>query len=95
MFPARVELNEYAGERRVRSHMLVYYVLLVVVGYVVFEWSDILQWIWTPSNTKPFLFLGTATMMIVNIHHYFIDAVIWKIRKPEVRRAVFGHVDGG
>lgn len=93
LFPARVELNEYAGKRRVRAHMLVYYLLLVAVGYLVFEWSDILQWIWTPTNAKPFLFLGTATMMIVNIHHYFIDAVIWKIRKPEVRRAVFGHVE--
>ena len=32
-------------------------------------------------------------MMIINLHHYFIDAVIWKIREPEVRNSLFGHLE--
>jgi hypothetical protein len=36
--------------------------------------------------------LGTAIIVIVNLHHYFIDAVIWKIREPKVRHALFGHL---
>jgi len=31
-------------------------------------------------------------MMMINLHHYFIDAVIWKIREPEVRKSLFGHL---
>ena len=30
--------------------------------------------------------------MIINIHHYFTDGVIWKISNPEVRRELFAHV---
>jgi len=28
----------------------------------------------------------------VNLHHYFIDGVIWKIRNPKVRRTLFAHL---
>jgi len=93
MFPARVELNEHVKQGRPGMHMMIYYVALVVIGFVVFEWTQILQWTLTPTFPSQFLFLGTATMMMVNIHHYFIDAVIWKIRDPDVRRAVFGHIE--
>jgi hypothetical protein len=30
--------------------------------------------------------------MFINIHHYFTDGVIWKLRNPEVRRELFAHV---
>lgn len=95
LFPARVEINTHANPKRLRLHMLVYYLALVLVGWVAFEWTQILQWFSEPRVSMPILFLGTATMMIINIHHYFIDAVIWKIRDPEVRRSVFGHVEKG
>jgi len=91
MFPARVEINEHRSSR-LRVHMLVYYAALIILGYVAFEWTQVLEWthLVTPSSTL--LLLGTATMMIINIHHYFIDAVIWKIRDPEVRESLFGHM---
>ena len=40
-----------------------------------------------PSRAAPILIL-----MIINIHHYFTDGVIWKISNPEVRRELFVHV---
>src|SRR5436309_15468339 len=40
-----------------------------------------------PSRAAPILIL-----MIINIHHYFTDGVIWKISNPEVRRELFAHV---
>lgn len=95
MFPARVEINEHTKQGSVALHMIIYYVALVVIGYVVFEWTKILEWMMTPEVPSRFLFLGTATMMMVNIHHYFTDAVIWKIRDPVVRRSVFGHLETG
>lgn len=86
MFPVRVELNEYTPETRRSHHMIAYYVILVALGYIAFEWSSF------DAIPKELIPAGTAVMMIINLHHYFIDAVIWKIREPEVRQALFGHL---
>ena len=40
-----------------------------------------------PGKAAPILIL-----MIINIHHYFTDGVIWEISNPEVRRELFAHV---
>lgn len=92
MFPARVEMNEHRNSK-LPLHMLLYYAALVVVGYIAFEWTTLLKQIDIASQTNTILLLGTATMMCINIHHYFIDAVIWKIREPEVRESLFGHLE--
>ena len=86
MFPMRVELNEYTPKTRRSHHMIAYYVILVALGYIAFEWSSF------DAIPKELIPAGTAVMMIINLHHYFIDAVIWKIREPEVRQALFGHL---
>ena len=87
MFPARVELNDYTGPEHRWRHLMIYYVLLVVVGYVAFDWSGF------HGVSEKFVPAGAATMMVINLHHYFIDAVIWKIREPEVRQSLFGHLE--
>ena len=92
MFPARVEINEHHTSR-LQVHMLVYYVALIIIGYVAFEWTQVLEWTQLAAPSSTMILLGTATMMIINIHHYFIDAVIWKIRDPEVRESLFGHME--
>lgn len=99
MFPVRVELNEHQSPRPGRHiliydrHMLIYYGALVAVGYIAFEWTTLLERIHLTNQTGTMVLLGTATMMCINIHHYFIDAVIWKIREPEVRESLFGHLE--
>lgn len=86
-FPIRVEINEYTQPGHKWRHLIAYYVILVVVGLFAFEWATLFH----VSDAR--LQLGTATMVVINIHHYFIDAVIWKIRDPEVRRSLFGHLE--
>lgn len=86
-FPIRVEINEYTNPRFKWPHLIIYYLILVVVGFIAFSWSSLFQ------VTASKLQIATATMMVINVHHYFIDAVIWKIRDPEVRHALFGHLD--
>lgn len=84
IFPLRVETNLYSarkqrsGVRRV-LHAIGYYLILVIVGLIVFE---------TPM--PPYL-VGLIAAF-VNIHHYFIDGAIWKIRNAEVRRDLFAHL---
>ena len=87
-FPIRVEINEFTRPRHRVSHMIAYYTALVVLGYIAFEWSTVFGGV---ENSR--LQIATATMMAINIHHYFTDAVIWKIRDPEVRHALFGHLE--
>ena len=92
MFPARVEMNQH-HTNHVGKHMLIYYGALVLVGYIAFEWTSLVEWTDLAHQSGTMILLGTATMMCINIHHYFIDAVIWKIREPEVRDSLFGHLD--
>ncbi|MDB4561697.1 hypothetical protein N9102_00755 [bacterium] len=92
MFPARVEINQH-HTKHVPKHMLIYYVALVLVGYLAFDWTKLLEGIDLANQTGTMVLLGAATMMCINIHHYFIDAVIWKIREPEVRESLFGHLE--
>ena len=86
-FPIRVEMNVYTKPRRKWSHLIVYYLALVIFGFIAFAWSDLFH----VSVAR--LQIATATMMVINLHHYFIDAVIWKIRDPNVRHSLFGHLE--
>ncbi|MCP4885275.1 MAG: hypothetical protein GY904_01480 [Planctomycetaceae bacterium] len=82
------------GERgHLRFHMIAYYLALVVVGLFAFEWTQVLEWTLVKNPPSNLVILGTATMVVINLHHYFIDAVIWKIRDPEVRHSIFGHLE--
>ena len=36
------------------------------------------------------LFFVTSAMLFINIHHYFIDNVIWRFKDPEVRAYLLG-----
>ena len=100
VFPLRVEVNQYASRqkrsgRRRLLHGIAYYALLVFVGLFVFE-----------LPTLPLIFgdgkmnllvatclnLMAVTTAFVNIHHYFIDGVVWKFRNPQVRKVLFAHL---
>jgi hypothetical protein len=39
--------------------------------------------------------LSLSVISFINLHHYFIDGVIWKIRNPQVRRDLFRHLQPG
>ena len=87
MFPARVELNDFAAPPHRVRHLIIYYVLLVVVGYTLFRWSTFDG---VPDQLAP---VGVTMIMMINLHHYFTDAVVWKIREPQVQKSLFGHLE--
>lgn len=94
IFPARVEINDHTQTTNRGSHLFKYYVVLIVCGVIGFHWADIFGWVHPSgaldSEYKP---IAMATFITLNIHHYFTDAVIWKIRDPEVRKSIFGHLE--
>ena len=94
IFPMRVEINQYGaksgGSHRVR-HIILYYLLLVGLAAVAFVLLPVAEEISRNERGWPFqltIFIAFA----INVHHYFIDSIIWKIRNPEVREALFGHL---
>jgi hypothetical protein len=98
-FPISVEMNRASGDakgsaRRFGLHMLAYGGGLLAVSWVMSLVVPISAMATVadmfgeqPSRAAPILIL-----MIINIHHYFTDGVIWKISNPEVRRDLFAHV---
>src|SRR2546421_9466549 len=43
-------------------------------------------------GSHPGQVVGFAISAFFNIHHYFTDGVVWKLRDPAVREDLFGHL---
>jgi hypothetical protein len=98
MFPVRVEINRTTrsgtGRSRLLTHMALYLILLLVVSLALAIWiparamDAVANWI----GRRPGELTGMSLLTFLNIHHYFTDGVMWKLRKPEVRQDLFGHL---
>jgi tetratricopeptide (TPR) repeat protein len=93
IFPMRVEMNQYREKSKATGssvlwHTFLYYGVLVFLGAIVFDGVMAISRPYDPHRQLSHL-LGFA----INVHHYFIDGVIWKIRNPDVRKDLFGHLD--
>jgi hypothetical protein len=100
-FPLRVEANAHAeaqGTGRARLpvavHLAAYAVLLLAASWVVAQLVPVAlmgavgqAFGEEPGKAAPILLLS-----FINIHHYFTDGVLWKLRNPEVQRQLFAHV---
>ena len=40
---------------------------------------------WMAASTLPLMLIAYQT---INFHHYVVDSVIWKVRKPALRRTL-------
>lgn len=98
-FPLRVEANRYVARGGAESgrHVALVYLALVVVGAIVLKGPPLASrligqgWYSTVFVRDAF----TTFVLLVNIHHFFIDGALWKLRNPEVRRELFAHVRPG
>ena len=101
IFPMRVEVNrtrraagEQPSRQRVLGHMAAYLALLLagsVLAAVLFPMGAmavVTSWL----GSRPGQVVGFAILAFLNIHHYFTDGVVWKLRNPEVREDLFGHL---
>jgi hypothetical protein len=96
-FPLRVEANRFAArsDRSVKRHLLLVYLGLVIAGIIFLKGPPLTSRIlgpgWYSGQAMRDAF-GTFVLLI-NIHHFFIDGALWKLRNPEVRRELFAHLE--
>ena len=60
---------------------------LVLVGWLAFEFvpNEVDTALGTFNAWQMFFFF-TAAMLFINIHHYFIDNVLWRFKDPEIQK---------
>jgi hypothetical protein len=100
IFPFRVEVNRTkrilaAAPPQVISLYMAVYLGVLLAGSVVAAialplgaMAVVTDWI----GTRPGEVVGFAISAFFNIHHYFTDGVVWKLRDPAVREDLFGHL---
>ena len=101
IFPLRVEVNRTRREtpggtarELVALHMAAYLVVLLVGSIVAAialplgAMAVVTDWL----GSRPGQVVGFAISAFFNIHHYFTDGVVWKLRDPAVREDLFGHL---
>jgi hypothetical protein len=98
-FPIRVEINRTAAAPshspgRIATHMALYGAGLLVVSYIAAQVlpGTAMSAVANLFGEEPGRVAPILILMVINIHHYFTDGVIWKISNPEVRKELFAHV---
>ncbi|MGE3618236.1 MAG: hypothetical protein AB7L66_20365, partial [Gemmatimonadales bacterium] len=95
-FPFRVEFNRTLRRKASGAalHMIAFAAVLWMVSIVMVKvvpsasMHVIADWL----GEEPALVTPVLILSFINIHHYFTDGVIWKLRNPEVRQDLFAHV---
>jgi hypothetical protein len=66
-------------------------VAIVAAGWLAFEFlPGTLDRQLNTFDTRGVFFFLTAAMLFINIHHYFIDNVLWRFADPDVRQYLLG-----
>ena len=98
IFPVRVELNVTERTDPVRSHvarhMALYGAILLLASWFMSNQlpAHAMAIVANALGDRPGQMTPMMILAFLNIHHYFTDQVIWKIRNPEVQRDLFAHV---
>jgi hypothetical protein len=98
IFPFRVEMNRTrraAGSGQLIAFQLMIYVVVLLVGSIIASillplgaMAVVTDWL----GSRPGEVVGFTISTFFNIHHYFTDGVVWKLRDPAVRADLFGHL---
>lgn len=92
----RYKANEYAsvGRAAIRESLLKFSLLICALGVVGFWGAPALVNHWLTGDSLPWTG-GTSiaiavAWLFINVHHYFIDTVLWRQGNPLVSKHLFG-----
>jgi len=64
---------------------------IVLAGWLAFEFvPNEVDTVLGTFNAWQMFFFFTAAMLFINIHHYFIDNVLWRFKDPEIQKYLLG-----
>lgn len=92
----RYKANEYAsiGNKAVREGFLRFSLLICVLGALGFWGVPALVEYWMNGHLPPWTGGASIAMAVawlfINVHHYFIDTVLWRQGNPLVSKHLFG-----
>ena len=64
-----------------------------LAGYALLFWG--LPTLLAKATGQSYLFVAPVFVAGVQIHHFFVDGVIWRLRRPELRRAMIAPEPAG
>jgi len=92
-FVAKVEITRYRQQqqRLPLARLAGFFLIMVTVGYLAFNYfPGILDSTANTMGLKGAAFFLVAAVLFINIHHYFIDNVLWRFKTKQVRELLLG-----
>lgn len=92
-FVAKVEKTRYRKNQRSNTYLrlLGFFVIMLIIGYLSFDFvPNQLDKTTTAVSSLGVSFFLIAFLAFINIHHYFIDNVLWRFKNREVKDLLFG-----
>jgi hypothetical protein len=85
-FVYKMEDTRLRGERHRELKATALVSGIVLAGWLAFEFvPNTLDNVLGTFTAWHMFFFFTAAMLFINVHHYFIDNVLWRFKDPEVR----------
>lgn len=89
-FAFRMEAPKLKKARHFQANLSGRILLLLLIGFLVFEWVPAkLDTMLDTSFHQSAWFFTAAFLIFINIHHFFIDSVVWRFHQPEVKKGLF------
>lgn len=90
-FAFRIEESGITAGRGRDLSVSIRLAVLLLIGFAAFELVPNLldQWLGTHWFFDTWFFM-IAIAVFINIHHFFIDSVVWRFDQGEVKRGIFG-----
>jgi hypothetical protein len=89
-FAYRLQRGEKGGSPTKAFKTTLGLAALLLIGFSAFEWipSQLDRALETQWYLKTWFFM-IAFAVFINVHHFFIDSVVWKFNQPDVRDRLF------
>ena len=91
-FVAKVEKTRYkvAGRSKTNIRLLVFFGIMMFVGFLAFDYiPKSFDEMKGSTSVLHASFFMIAFLVFINVHHYFIDNVLWRFKNREVRELLF------
>ncbi|MCK4586690.1 MAG: hypothetical protein KAU29_05085, partial [Gammaproteobacteria bacterium] len=91
-FVAKVEQARYkiAGRSKTNIRLLVFFGVMMFFGFLAFDYiPKSFDQMKSSASVLQASFFMIAFLVFINVHHYFIDNVLWRFKNREVRELLF------